>query len=127
MKDNSIDLGRNFNVHLTTLNEAAREFYERLLQKPLNAEIHKQTISANTAPSCVVVRVCTLNECLIDEVLSTKQGAEDRGYAHAERANEALARGEVVWCYFYDGDSGECMNTIITKPSVEASSQKRGN
>jgi hypothetical protein len=104
----------------STLDEEQTEFYRKLQETLLNVNVHRERIKPNTAPGNVVVRVCTLHECLIDEVLHTDDEGESRGEAHARLASEALEQGKVVWTYFYDGDTGECMNTLIARPPFEA-------
>jgi hypothetical protein len=46
------------------------------------------------------------------------QATADAAQADADASEPFLDRGETIRTYFYDGDTGACMRTIITDPGT---------
>jgi hypothetical protein len=81
--------------------------------------IHASRIAANKAPGGLWVRVCTRSQLLTEYALTDPAVA---GSAADVDGDLAIAAGEMVWVYFYDGDSGVCVGTAISGPTTEANS-----
>lgn len=80
----------------------------------MRAPVHLERIAPGRAPGGVWIRVCTL-ERLLSEYAATDP--ETIAASAALDGSLALEQNETVWVYFYDGDTGECMRTLITPPS----------
>lgn len=72
--------------------------------------IHLATVPAGLAPGRLWVRVCTADELLTEHGL---EWGDLEGELDGRLARDHADRGERVWCYVYDGDSGECVATLI--------------
>jgi hypothetical protein len=76
-------------------------------------QIHQERVEPGKVPGGIWVRVCTRNRLLTEYGLTNPETADASGEADAELI---LANDErPVWTYFYDGDSGECLRTIIAR------------
>lgn len=75
--------------------------------------IHLERIAPGRAPGGIVVRICTLEHLLVERALLAE--LPTAAAAEADAAIAAAAFGEEVRAYFYDGDSGECMLTVVAR------------
>jgi len=100
------------------LTEESKEELRRLCAQ---RELHRESIEPNRAPDNIIVRACTQNALLFEVILNVD---EDEPSVSDERCADvtakAVERGQTVWTYFYDGDTGECTGTLIAKPSAQA-------
>lgn len=74
--------------------------------------IHLPTVIPNLAPGALWVRLCTRHRLITEHALDAmpdKVGEIDAGLANRE-----ATRGGIVWLYIYDGDTGECVCTLVT-------------
>jgi hypothetical protein len=84
--------------------------------------IHLETIEAGLAPGGVYIRICSEHDLITEVALTGEASANlDEAIAAVAESNAHktipyLERGETVWTFFYDGDSGACMGTSITEP-----------
>jgi hypothetical protein len=76
----------------------------------VQAIVHLERIVPGRAPGGVWIRVCTIDRVLTEYALTDARQVTS---AAALDGDLALAAGDPVWVYFYDGDSGVCMRTII--------------
>lgn len=80
----------------------------------MSAELHRKRIGPSAAPGGLWVRVCTLDRLLTEYAAVDPQTVGCSAAADAAIVN---AQDEKVWTYFYDGDTGECLRTLITEMS----------
>ena len=86
--------------------------------------VHLETVAAGLAPGGMWMRVCADHELIIERGLeliierglASIELASRLGDRDAERVRPYLERGETVRSYFYDGDTGRCLATIVTEP-----------
>ena len=80
-------------------------------------EIHLERIPPDSMPNGVVIRICSSDELIVEEKLNAGHVVtnltERIAAQHFDQVQPYLKRGETVRTYFYDGDTGECMGTII--------------
>lgn len=84
---------------------------------------HLERVAAGLAPGVLWVRLCSVaadpahDRLIIEGALGGQtRGVEAVAEAHGDLALAHVeATGEEVRCYIYDGDSGECVGTIITE------------
>lgn len=77
--------------------------------------VHTPTVRPGMNPGGLWIRLCTARE-LLDEHALNNRAVECEAALDGELAGlYAAERGETVWCYVYDGDSGTCMATILTE------------
>jgi hypothetical protein len=80
-------------------------------------EIHLEKVRPGIAPGGIWVRICAPDELLVERALDSI--AECGRYAEedAQRTIDYFERRDIrgeVRAYFYDGDSGKCMCTLVT-------------
>jgi hypothetical protein len=83
--------------------------------KPYKPDLHRPTIEPGKAPGGVYVRICSLDQLLTEYPLvpPVVAGAVESA-ADVDAGLILDHEGERIWTYFYDGDTGACMRTIIT-------------
>jgi hypothetical protein len=77
--------------------------------------VHVPTVAPGLNPGGLWVRLCTAHE-LLDEHPLNDNDADGRAVLDGELAGVTADAGQTVWCYVYDGDTGDCWATIITEP-----------
>lgn len=78
----------------------------------VRANVHLERIAPGRAPGGVWIRVCTIDR-LVTEYAATDPATV--GISAEHDGELAVGTGaDRVWVYFYDGDSGECLRTLIT-------------
>ncbi|MEN3329066.1 MAG: hypothetical protein V7638_3873 [Acidobacteriota bacterium] len=80
------------------------------------AGIHLERIAPNKQPGGLWFRQCTLRRLLSEHGASIPSFVSAIAEMQGDEARAALADGETVWLYIYDGDTGDCVKTLITKP-----------
>lgn len=81
--------------------------------------IHLESVGLNKAPKGLWIRLCTDDRLLTEYALEDAATAGKSGTEDGRLAGAAIAAGETVYLYFYDGRSGVCYKTIITKGRTE--------
>jgi hypothetical protein len=79
-------------------------------------EIHRLRVSPYLAPGGIWLRLCSQEKLLSERALVEPTQCDLDATVDAMRTRRELAQGETVWLYFYDGDSGDCIGTCISKP-----------
>ena len=79
-----------------------------------STEIHLPTVEPGKAPGGLWIRLCTRKKLLAERALEKVSEAHQLADSHGDIAIEALKNGEGIWLYFYDGDSGECLGTLLS-------------
>lgn len=82
----------------------------------MTGEVHQEKIAPGRAPGGVWVRICSQCELIREYSLESIQAAGRYAHADAEAIGPYVARGETIRTYFYDGDSGACIGTIVSGP-----------
>jgi hypothetical protein len=77
------------------------------------ADIHLERVAPGLAPRGIFVRICAGDRLLAAHSLLAGDDALAAALRDAEIVNASAA--EEVRSYFYDGDTGECLCTIITR------------
>lgn len=80
--------------------------------------IYRRQIEPASCPGGVVIRICAADKCLVERKLAPDQDVLADFDEDSALAIAALKNNEDVFLYFYDGDSGECMGTVITQAPV---------
>lgn len=78
--------------------------------------IHLRRIEPGTAPGNLYVRVCTLSGSLLTQyALDDVAQAENTGTSDLTMTDTWLDvhPDDVVYLYIYDGDTGDCVKTIV--------------
>jgi hypothetical protein len=75
--------------------------------------VHRETVAPGLAPGGIWVRVCTRTELLSEYAMTERTIPHRSALLDAELTLQALKSGKEIWIYFYDGDDGTCMGTII--------------
>jgi len=79
-----------------------------------SASIHLERIAPGRAPGGILVRICTIDRLLLERALTEPELAASAGSFDADATIAAIGGGaEEVRAYFYDGDSGECLLTVV--------------
>jgi hypothetical protein len=78
--------------------------------------VHQEQVPAHRAPDGIWVRVCTAKQLLTEYALTEHSDVGLAAAADAELVQSVLDREQTLWTYFYDGDSGRCLKTLITVP-----------
>lgn len=88
----------------------------------MNEEIYKPRVSPCLCPGGLWVRLCAGDQLLAEHSLDHNplQVAE----LDATLTLAALRRGEDVYLYVYDGDSGICKSTIFTRSDQSPDSHR---
>lgn len=82
----------------------------------MNVPVHVSTVPAGINPAGLWVRVCTW-DLLLDEHAIGRAGVVEHGDIQgAIMKARRQVEGEKVWTYVYDGDTGECIATLIDEP-----------
>jgi len=77
--------------------------------------VHLERVRPGIAPGGVWVRICTRDALLDEYAIPSIESAGQQAASDAARALPYLKLGETIRNYFYDGDSGECLCTLITE------------
>jgi hypothetical protein len=77
--------------------------------------VHQPRIAPESAPGALYVRIATESGKLLDEHALSHENARVSGVANNDQTEAWLAEHpeDRVFVYVYDGDSGECVQTII--------------
>ncbi len=82
---------------------------------PANDAIHLEKIEPNKNPGGVWARLCASDRVIHEAALNDVSGGAAAGAGFADLARQGAGHDETVWLYMYDGDTGECLNTIIVE------------
>jgi hypothetical protein len=72
-------------------------------------------VGPGLAPGGLWLRLCTEDRIVFERAILETDPAAAFAAADAELTSEQVRPGERAWLYFYDGDSGECMGTLIMR------------
>ncbi|HEV7536250.1 MAG TPA: hypothetical protein VGP90_11480 [Acidimicrobiia bacterium] len=78
--------------------------------------VHLATVPAGLNPGGLWLRLCSSDEVLVERSLSAGDSLERLAEEHGTLAGVVADEGGIAWAYFYDGDGGECVATMIVTP-----------
>jgi len=80
--------------------------------------IHLEKVTPFLAPGGIWLRICAPDELLVERALDSLASAAQYAEEDAQRAIDYFERRDIhgeVRAYFYDGDSGKCICTLVTE------------
>jgi hypothetical protein len=79
--------------------------------------VHLLRVPARLNPGGLWVRQCSEYRLIAEHPLGFGElTSEQSGEIDRARADELAEIGLVAFTYIYDGDSGECLATLVTRP-----------